>query len=171
MKRGNPPTLSTHVHLMKKALKEAHKAYLADEVPVGALLYHQPSETLLFKAHNQSEKLKNPLKHAEMIVIHQALDTYPPFFLENCILYVTLEPCPLCASAILMCRIPYLVFAAYNPKGGAITHGSRLYDTHKNGSRPEIISGICESESSALLTRFFKEKRLKRQSNSLRNHS
>jgi len=138
---------------MQLALREARRAYDADEVPVGALVVFE--NKIIGKGYNQIERLQDPTAHAEMIAITAAADFLKSRRLEGCTLYVTLEPCPMCASAVVLARIPTLVFGAYDPKAGAcgtlynIVHDKRL------NHQPHVIGGVKDRESEELLRRFF----------------
>jgi len=138
---------------MKQAIREATRAYEQDEVPVGAVVVHKGK--VIGRGCNQIEKLQDPTAHAEMIAITAASNHLESRRLEDCTLYVTLEPCPMCAGAIVLSRIPTLVFAAFDPKAGAcgtlynIVHDKRLNHT------VHVISGVCDRESEELLKGFF----------------
>ena len=110
--------LPLHQHFMQMALREARQAAEEDEVPIGAIIVH--GERLIASAHNQREQLRDPTAHAEMIAITQAAQSLGSWRLENCALYVTLEPCPMCAGAIVQARIPMVVYGATDPKAGAV---------------------------------------------------
>ncbi len=108
-----------HERFMRLALREAEQALAENEVPVGAVIVH--GERVIAAAHNQREQLHDPTAHAEMIAITQAAEALGDWRLEQCVLYATLEPCPMCAGAILQARIPVVVFGATDPKAGAVT--------------------------------------------------
>ena len=149
--------LTVHEQYMQLALREAQIAYEQKEVPVGAVIVHESA--VIGRGHNQIERLQDPTAHAEMLAITAAATTLGTRRLENCTLYVTLEPCPMCAGAIVLARIPTLVFGAYDPKAGAcgtlfnITHDKRL------NHRVNVIPGIMDSASTEILTSFFTGKR------------
>jgi len=138
---------------MKHALLEAQKAYEQEEVPVGAVVVQ--NGRIIGRGHNQIERLQDPTAHAEMIAITAAANHLESRRLDDCTLYVTLEPCPMCAGAIVLARIPTLVFGSFDPKAGAsgtlynITHDKRLNHT------VHVISGVCDRESEELLKGFF----------------
>jgi tRNA(adenine34) deaminase len=138
---------------MKQALREAERAYEQDEVPVGAVIVQKGK--IIGRGSNQIERLQDPTAHAEMIAITAATNHLQSRRLDECILYVTLEPCPMCAGAIVLARIPTLVFATFDPKAGAcgtlynIVHDRRLNHT------VHVISGVCDRESEELLKGFF----------------
>ena len=138
---------------MQEALKEARKAFQEDEVPVGCVIAHKG--IIIARGYNQVERLKDPTAHAEMIAITAAANHVESRRLDDCTLYVTLEPCPMCAGAIVLARIPTLVFGSFDPKAGAsgtlynITHDRRLNHT------VHVVSGVCDRESEELLKGFF----------------
>src|SRR5688572_18173921 len=107
-----------HERWMRLALKEAQAALAENEVPIGAVIVHD--EIVIASAHNQRETLRDPTAHAEMIAITQAAESLGSWRLENCTLYVTLEPCPMCAGAIVQARVPLIVYGALDPKAGAV---------------------------------------------------
>ena len=115
-----------HDYYMRTALREAEAAFADDEVPVGAIVVH--GEKIIAAAHNQREQLRDPTAHAEMIAITQASEALQSWRLNDCVLYVTLEPCPMCAGAILLARIPLVVYGTPDPKGGAVGSLFQLLD-------------------------------------------
>ena len=143
---------------MEQALIQARAAQSLDEVPIGGILYHLPSKENLFQGHNTTRATQNPLTHIEMLAIKHGLKKLGGPFLENCVLYVTLEPCAMCAAALSLARLDMLVFGAYNPKGGAVTHGARLFET-SHGFKPKVLGGVLEDASARLLKKFFQKKR------------
>lgn len=143
---------------MDLALKEAKKACAKDEVPVGAVLVSKDGKVLA-KAHNTSEYGKNALEHAEMKVLAKASKFLKTTRLWDCSIYITLEPCPMCATAISMMRVKKIIFGAENKKGGAVLNGIKIYDNMPSLYKPEIIAHIKEEEASHLLSNFFKSKR------------
>jgi len=144
---------------MQYALKEAEAAAKRDEVPVGAVIVNSKTNDIVSAAGNRVEEKKNPLAHAEMLAIQDAVDQFGDKFLEDCDLYVTLEPCPLCASAISLTRLRRVYFGAYDPKSGGTEHGPRIFEHDTCHHKPEVYGGICEQECAALLTTFFADKR------------
>ena len=145
--------MTQHEQWMKQALREAERAYEQDEVPVGAVVVHKGK--VIGRGHNQIERLQDPTAHAEMIAITAATNNLQSRRLEECILYVTLEPCPMCAGAIVLSRIPTLVFATFDPKAGACgTLYNIVHDKRLNHS-VHIISGVCDRESEEYLKGFF----------------
>lgn len=145
--------MTQHEQWMKQALREAERAFEQDEVPVGAVVVRKGK--IIGRGFNQIERLQDPTAHAEIIAITAATNHLQSRRLEDCTLYVTLEPCPMCAGAIVLARIPTLVFATFDPKAGAcgtlynIVHDKRLNHT------VHVVSGVCDRESEELLKGFF----------------
>jgi tRNA(Arg) A34 adenosine deaminase TadA len=144
---------------MAVALAEAERAAARGEVPVGAALVDAATGAVLAQAGNQTEALADPTAHAEMLVLRQAAARRGSARLEDCDLYVTLEPCAMCAAAISFARIRRLYFGAYDPKGGAVEHGPRFFGQPTCHHRPEVYGGIEEARAGELLRQFFAERR------------
>ncbi len=144
---------------MDLAFRQAEAASGRDEVPVGAVLVESTSGQVLAADHNRVEELHDPTAHAEMLVIRAVATGRKEKRLPLCDLYVTLEPCPMCAGAISFARIRRLVFAARDPKGGGVEHGPRVFDQPTCHHRPEISGGLDEARSAALLRGFFQARR------------
>jgi tRNA(adenine34) deaminase len=142
---------------MRLALREAEAAAAEDEVPIGAVIVHQGR--VIASAHNQREQLHDPTAHAEMIAITQAAGVLGDWRLEDCTLYVTLEPCPMCAGAIVLARVPRVVYGAADPKAGAAQSLYRLLDDGRLNHRATVTDGVLGEECGAILTRFFEQKR------------
>lgn len=142
---------------MQRALAEARAGARAGEVPVGAVLVRDGA--ILAAAHNRPRGLHDPSAHAEMLVIRKAARELESPRLEECDLWVTLEPCAMCAGAIAHARIARLYYAAPDPKGGAVEHGARVFDQPQKLHRPEIYTGMGEDEAAALLRDFFTARR------------
>jgi tRNA(adenine34) deaminase len=142
--------------MMKKALLLAKKAAEKDEVPVGALIVREGK--IIARAYNKRETKKSPTAHAELLAIENAAKKLGGWRLPGCTLYVTLEPCPMCAGAIINARIPTVVYGAPDPKAGAL--GS-VYDLAqgKLNHTPQVIEGVLRDECGAVLTEYFKNKR------------
>ncbi len=143
---------------MTLALAEARAALQENEVPVGAIIVHQGK--IIAQAHNQREQLRDPTAHAEMIAITQAAESLGSWRLEECTLYVTLEPCPMCAGAILQARIPQVVFGASDPKAGAVHSLFRLLDDERLNHRAAVVPSILAEPCGAILSEFFQKQRL-----------
>lgn len=143
---------------MALALAEAEKAAVLDEVPVGAVLVDAAGNALA-TAGNRVEAERDPTAHAEMLVLRAGAARLGRARLDGCDLWVTLEPCAMCAAAIALAHIRRLYFAAFDPKGGAVEHGPRLFEQPTIHHRPEIYGGLDERRASALLRTFFRDKR------------
>jgi tRNA(adenine34) deaminase len=144
---------------MKIALDEARLAYSQGEIPVGCVVVDRLTGSIVSIAHNMSEQDKNPNLHAEMIAIDRACKKINNKFLLNCDIYITLEPCTMCSSAISNARIARIYYAASDEKQGAVENGIRFYTTDSCFHRPEIYSGIHKFESEELITSFFSKLR------------
>ena len=142
---------------MREALKEAQKAFAEEEVPVGAVIVHQGK--IIARGHNQIERLKDPTAHAEMIAITSAANYLGTKWLNEASLYVTIEPCSMCAGALVLARIKNLYFGASDPKTGACGAIINIVNHKKLNHRIKVTKGILESECSSLLRDFFKKKR------------
>lgn len=140
---------------MLEALKEAEIAATEDEVPVGAVIVRNGE--ILVRAHNTREKDKNPLYHAEIKAINEASKLLGGWRLVGCTLYVTLEPCPMCAGAIINARVERVVYGAPDHKAGAF--GTMINLTNYPLFKPQIVSGVLKDECAGMLTEFFKKKR------------
>jgi tRNA(adenine34) deaminase len=149
--------LDLHAAFLRLALAEARQAAEEGEAPVGAVIVHQGR--VVAAAHNQREQLRDPTAHAEMIALTQAAEALRSWRLEGCTLYVTLEPCPMCAGAILQARLPLVVYGADDPKAGAVRSLYRLLGDARLNHRSTVISGVLAAECGALLTEFFQEQR------------
>jgi len=143
---------------MLLALAEAEAAAARGEVPVGAILVDCEGR-LLAAAGNRVETDRDPTAHAEMLVLRDGAARVGAKRLAECDLYVTLEPCAMCAAAIALARLRRLYFGAYDPKGGAVEHGARLFDQRTTHHRPEIYGGIEEGRAANLLRTFFRDRR------------
>jgi len=153
----SPPQHSSTVDAMALAFDEAKAAALRGEVPVGAVVVRDGA--VLGRAGNRTLELKDPTAHAEMLALRLACEALRSERLIGCDLYVTLEPCPMCAAAISFSRIRRLYFGAGDPKGGAVENGVRLYESPTCHHAPEVYGGLRETEASTLLRDFFRERR------------
>ena len=142
---------------MRQALREAESALSQDEVPVGAVIVH--GGRVVAAAHNERESLRDPTAHAEMIALTQASTTLNSWRLDDCCLYVTLEPCPMCAGAVVQARLPVVVFGARDAKAGAVVSLFRLLDDERLNHRAAWREGVLAEESAGLLQSFFQERR------------
>ena len=145
------------VSYMNAAFRMAQQSEESDEVPVAAVIVH--SNEIIAKAHNQIETLKDPTAHAEIIAITQAAEHLGSKVLKDCDIYVTLEPCPMCAMAIVLAKIDRIFFGAADPRTGACGSIMNLPSDNRLNHQVEVISGIMEAECSEILTSFFKERR------------
>ncbi len=143
---------------MLLALEQAKLASAKGEVPIGAILVDKDNN-ILAASYNKVEELKDPTAHAEILAIREAAAKFDDYRLSGCTLYVTLEPCAMCASAIAHARIAKLVYGASDEKGGAVEHGAKIFSHSQTMHKPEIISGIAENECKEILQKFFKELR------------
>lgn len=142
---------------MRLALDEALKAYDAQEVPVGCVIVKDGA--VIARGHNLREKLKDPTAHAEMIAITAAAEAAGDWRLEGCTLYVTLEPCPMCAGAIVNSRVARLVYGAADPKAGACGSLFNLVQDFRLNHRVELVCGVMAEDCGALLKEFFRSRR------------
>ena len=150
--------MTPHPSLMRLALAEAEAAAARGDVPVGAVLVDGEGRVLA-AAGNRVEADHDPTAHAEMVVLRAGAARLGAARLTECDLYVTLEPCAMCAAAIALARLRRLYFGAYDPKGGAVDHGPRLFDQPTTHHRPEIYGGIEEGRAGELLRDFFRARR------------
>jgi len=142
---------------MTQALREARAAFEEEEVPIGAVIVHEGS--IIARAHNQREQLHDPTAHAEMIAITQAAEHLHAWRLAGCVMYVTVEPCAMCAGALVLARVEKLVFGAFDPKAGACGSVLDVVREPKLNHHMEVISGVLEEECGAILSEFFKARR------------
>ena len=143
---------------MALALEEAQAAAARGEVPVGAVVVG-PDRAILARAGNRVEADNDPTAHAEMLALRAAAAAQGLPRLPACDLVVTLEPCPMCAQALSFFRIRRLVFGAYDPKGGGVEHGPRIFEANSCHHRPEVVGGVREADAAGLLRAFFGSKR------------
>lgn len=144
-------------HFMRIALRQAAEAFEKDEVPVGAVIVRRG--TVIGAAHNGRETLKDPTAHAEMLAITQAAAAVDDWRLNGCTLYVTLEPCPMCAGALVLARVDRVVFGTWDPKGGAVGSLYRIGEDERLNHRFQVTSGVMQPDCAEILTEFFRRKR------------
>jgi cytidine deaminase len=144
---------------MDLALAEARAAGARGETPVGAVIVDPAGGAVLARAGNRTRELADPTAHAEMLAIRAACAALGSERLPGLELYVTLEPCAMCAAAIAAARIARLVYGAADPKSGGVEHGARVFDHPQAHHRPELVAGVAETEASALLRDFFAVRR------------
>jgi tRNA(adenine34) deaminase len=142
---------------MRWAVREAEKAAEKGEIPVGAVVVSE--NRIVGRGYNQTETLQDPTAHAEMISISAAASTQNSWRLETCTLYVTLEPCAMCAGAMVLARLPLLVFGAFDPKAGACGSLRNIVQDHRLNHRIEVVNGILAEESAGMLKAFFQNLR------------
>jgi tRNA(adenine34) deaminase len=147
-----------HLHHMEMALDEAAAAAAEGEVPIGAVIASF-RHGVIGRAHNQREQLHDPTAHAEMLAITQAAQALRSWRLEQCVLYVTLEPCPMCAGAIVQARIPWVVYGAADPKAGACDTLYQIPTDPRLNHRAQVIGGVLAERCAAVLGAFFAARR------------
>lgn len=145
---------------MKEAIKQAKKAAQKDEVPIGCVIVKD--DHIIARAYNKREMKQCSTAHAEILAIEKACKKLGSWRLEDCDLYVTLEPCPMCSGAIIQSRIRNVIFGAYDPKGGCMGSNMNINDVRGFNHYPDIEGGILQDECSRLLKEFFKAKRKKK---------
>jgi len=153
--------MKTHEQHMLTALEYAQKAYAIGEVPIGAIVVDS-KDNIVGCGYNDREKTQDATRHAEIIAIRMATNQLKSWRLEDCTLYVTLEPCPMCCGAIIQSRIKKVVFGAQDSKGGCAGSICNLLDNQKFNHQPIVLSGILAEECGKILSDFFKELRTKR---------
>ncbi len=150
--------MESHEYYMKRALDLAERAYSLGETPVGAVIVKDSTGEIVGEGYNLRESAKSPLAHAEIMAIDEASKTLGGWRLIGCTMYVTLEPCPMCAGAIINSRLPRVVYGASDPKAGSLESVINLFELPYN-HKPEVISGVLADECSGILSRFFRELR------------
>jgi tRNA(adenine34) deaminase len=144
---------------MLEAIALARSAQAAGEVPIGCVIVHDPTDQIVGRAFNRRQVDRDPTAHAEMIAIRQAGQALGDWRLLDCTLYVTLEPCPMCAGAIVNARIPRLVYGCPDPKAGAVRTLFRLCDDERLNHRVQITAGVMSEQCATLLSDFFRRQR------------
>ncbi len=151
-------SLTDHLWFMNIALEQADLAYRAQEVPVGAILV-SPTGDILSRQHNLKESHFNPVAHAEILALTDGAKKVQNWRLTDCYLYVTLEPCPMCLTALVQSRVKACIFGAYDQKGGALSLGYHLHRDKRLNHQFSVIGGVRHFECSRILSQFFKERR------------
>ena len=146
-------------YFMSEALKEAQKASVIDEVPIGAVIEHKGE--IIGRGYNRRNTDCNPLMHAEIIAINEAAKIMGDWRIEDCTIYITVEPCPMCSGAVVQARIPRVVYGAPNPKAGCAGSVINLLQMEKLNHRCDVKSGVLEEECRNLMKEFFKRFRKK----------
>lgn len=154
-----------HEVWMRLALEQAEKAYARDEVPIGAVIVNNGQ--ILATAYNEREKNQDPTAHAEIVAIRKAAEKVGHWRLIDAVLYVTLEPCPMCAGAIIQSRIRHLVYGASDPKGGAVDSVIKILKQNLWNHKVEVTAGVLEEECSAILKKYFQAKRAVKNSDNM----
>jgi len=154
-----PEILQPHNQWMRFALAQAEIAFEQAEVPVGAVIVHQGR--IIAEGYNQRETLNDPTAHAEMIAITQAAESLGSWRLLDCTLYVTLEPCPMCAGAIVQARLPTVIYGTADPKAGACHTMYRITEDERLNHRCSVMGGVLQADCRAILQQFFAEQRAK----------
>lgn len=150
--------LFSHDYWMRMALAEAVSAFDLDEVPIGCVIVSD--DRIVAKGHNLTEQLKDATAHAEMMAITAASAALESRYLTECTLYATIEPCPMCAGATMLARIPRLVFGAYDAKAGACGTLYNIPEDARLNHRVQVIAGILDTECSSLMQEYFRKKRI-----------
>lgn len=150
-------SLQPHEPWMRAALDLAAQAFEEEEVPVGAVIVHR--DRIIGTGYNQREQLRDPTAHAEMIAMTQAAEELGTWRLEDCTLYCTLEPCPMCAGAIVQARIPQVIFGTTDPKAGACQTLYRITDDPRLNHRAVVLGGVLQAECRGILQDFFAQRR------------
>lgn len=149
--------LQPHERWMRSALQLARQAFNEGEVPIGALIVHD--DRIIGEGYNQRETLKDPTAHAEMIAITQAAQALESWRLLDCTMYVTLEPCAMCAGAIVLARIPTVIYGTADPKGGACHSLYQITDDRRLNHRATVLGGVLREDCQTLLQQFFEQQR------------
>lgn len=149
--------MQEHVAYMRAAMEEARLAEAKLEVPIGAVVVWQ--DQIIGRGHNLRETTRDPLAHAELIAIKQASEHLGAWRLLDCRLYVTLEPCPMCAGAIVQARVPQVIYGTTDPKAGCAGTLMNLLQEDRFNHRVDVVSGVLQEECSAMLTQFFRKLR------------
>lgn len=145
--------------IMREALAEARAAAALGEVPIGCIIVHEPDGQIIGRGFNRRETDADPTAHAEILALRQASQTLRTWRLTHCTLYVTLEPCPMCAGAIVNARVPRLVYGCDDPKAGAVRSLYQLCEDARLNHRLNVVGGVLADECAALLREFFQVKR------------
>ncbi len=145
--------MKSDIDFMKLAISESLKCFSSEDVPVGSVIIY--NNKVISKAHNEVEKRKDPTSHSEILAIKKALKKLSTKYLYDCTLYTTLEPCSMCAGAIILARVGRVVWGAYDPKAGAGGSVLNILNNPKLNHRPDLLGGVLEAECSKILKEFF----------------
>ncbi len=154
-----PGEIEFDQRFMNEALKEAEKAFAADEVPIGCVIVHE--SVIIGRGYNRTESLQDPTAHAEILAITSASENLGSWRLSDCTVYCTIEPCAMCAGALMLARVERLVFGAPDPKFGACGSIFNIVQSKKLNHRIALATGILKNDCSSLMQEFFKKKRKK----------
>jgi tRNA(adenine34) deaminase len=149
----------TSEELMQFAIDQAKLALAADEVPIGCVIVHEPTGRVIGRGYNRRESDRDPTAHAEIVAMRQAARELGHWRLVDCVLVVTLEPCPMCAGAIVNARVPRLVYGCADPKAGAVRTLYRLCEDERLNHRVRVVEGVLAGECAELLRSFFRRQR------------
>lgn len=158
--------MAMHEKWMKEALKQAKKAYQLDEVPIGAVIVCNGE--IISRGYNKREKKQMSISHAEIEAIQSACRKKQSWRLDDCELYVTLEPCAMCAGAIMQARIKTVYYGAADPKGGVLSSLFAMYEQKGFNHYPGVVGGVLEETCGLILTQYFRTKRLEKKKNKLK---
>jgi len=151
--------MSVHEQWMREAIAEARAAVAIDEVPIGCVIVHEPTGRVIGRGYNRRETERDPTAHAEILAMREAAQALSDWRVLDCTLYVTLEPCPMCAGAIVNARIPRLVYGCDDPKAGAVRTLYKLCEDERLNHRVSVTSGVLAEECAQLLRDFFRTQR------------
>lgn len=149
----------TDISLMQEAIAEARAALALDEVPVGCVILHNPTDKIIGRGHNRRETNADPTAHAEILALREAANALGDWRLDECAMAVTLEPCPMCAGALVNGRLGRLIYGCDDPKAGAVRTFFRICDDPRLNHRVEITAGVLADDCAALLRDFFRAQR------------
>ena len=144
---------------MQAAIEQARLAHALGEVPIGCVIWHAPTAKIIAAGHNERETTQDPTSHAEILALRRAAEVLGSWRLLDCTLVVTLEPCPMCAGAIVNARVPRLIYGCDDPKAGAVRTLHRLCEDDRLNHRVNVTAGVMADECAELLRAFFREQR------------
>ena len=155
----NPGKMTDHERWMREALAEAALAAAADEVPIGAVVVHEPTQQIIGRGRNRREGDLDPTAHAEILALREAGQAIGHWRIHDCTLYVTLEPCPMCAGAMVNARLPRVVYGCNDPKAGGVRTLYKICEDDRLNHRVEVIPGVLAGECAETLQAFFRKRR------------
>jgi tRNA(adenine34) deaminase len=151
--------MTSHEQWMREALAEAALAAAADEVPIGAVIVHEPTQKIIGRGRNRREEDHDPTAHAEILALREAGQAIGHWRIHDCTLYVTLEPCPMCAGAMVNARLPRVVYGCDDPKAGAVRTLYTICEDQRLNHRIEVVAGVLTGECAEALQAFFRKRR------------